>query len=175
MSCWSNIEGTWSYNDLIGSKFKIKSVRLSNYGKISRDSAFRYSGEEFTLKAVYFRSSTDGKVITLFRMEEVCGKLFLPKDLELIKISPVFNVSTVCGKFSPCSKNIIGVNEEQNSTINNPSSNTGEPENFESTTDQENAAETDPLKPNNKPIVNEEVEIDDPFLHNIDEWEIVFL
>ena len=170
MSCWSNIEGTWSYSDLIGSKFKIKSIRLSSYGQINKSGAFSLSGQELTLKAVYFRASTDGKVLTLFRMEEVCGKLFLPKDLELIEISPVSNISTVCGQFSPCSKNLVGISnepEEESSSNNNAG--------LEDPSPVSHLLKSSPQSEMIKDTKDIVIKDDDPFLHNINEWEIICL
>ena len=168
MSCWSNIEGTWSYNDLIGSKFRVKSVRIANYGLINKTASFRYSNEVFTLKAVYFRSSTDGKVITLFRMEEVCGKLFLPKDLELIEINPVSNESTICGRFSPGRKSLIGSIEGENSS--------------DKVSDEKDPPEitgnqSSPIINNNQQPEDEKESLleEDPFLLNINSWEIISL
>ena len=169
MSCWSNIEGTWSYDDLIGSKFNVKSIRLSSYGNINRSGAFKYSGEELTLKAIYFRASTDGKIITLFRMEEVCGKLFLPKDLELIEINPVSNESTICGRFSPSRKSLIGsVEEEENSS----DSVNDEKDLPEITGDQ-----SSPIINNNQQPGDEKESLveQDPFLLNINSWEVISL
>lgn len=169
MSCWSNIEGTWSYNDLIGSKFKIKSIRLSSYGTINRSGAFKYSGEELTLKAIYFRVSTDGKILTLFRMEEVCGKLFLPKDLELIEISPVSNESTICGRFSPSRKSLIGSVEEEENSSDKVSD---EKDHSEITGNQ-----SSPVINNNQQPEDEKESLmeEDPFLLNINSWEIISL
>lgn len=169
MSCWSNIEGTWSYNDLIGSKFKVKSMRLSYFGAVNTSADFKHSGEEYTLKAVYFRASTDGKVIPLFRMEEVCGKLFLPKDLELVEILPVSNISTVCGKFSPCSKNLIGINEETEDGEVEPQ-----------TVNEEEPQQSSTYAVRRSVVVNSEEShekemIEDPFLQNINSWKIVKL
>lgn len=117
MSCWSNIEGIWSYKDMIGSKFKVKSVCISLNGVINK-SSFKYSNQELTLKEVYFRSSTDGKIIVLFRMEEVCGKLFLPKDLELIEVykATINDEGLKCGKALVGKKNIINDTKEDITT-----------------------------------------------------------
>lgn len=108
MACWSSIEGTWSYKDMIGAKFKLKSLPISIGGVLQRGCSFRYSQMELTLMDIYFRVSTDGKVIPLFRMKEVCGKLFLPRDLELIEISPVLRTSTICGEFVCGNKTFVG-------------------------------------------------------------------
>ena len=172
MSCRSNIEGTWSYNDLIGSKFKIKSIRLSYYGSINRFGAFKYSGEELTLKAIYFRVSTDGKILTLFRMEEVCGKLFLPKDLELIEISPVSNESTICGRFSPSRKSLIGLveeEEEEETSSGKVSDKKDLPEIIED--------QSSPTINNNQQSEDEKESLmeEDPFMLNINSWEIISL
>lgn len=167
MSCWSNIEGTWSYKDLIGSKFKIKSVRLSHFGELNKSGAFKYSGEVLTLKAIYFRVSTDGKTLTLFRMEEVCGKLFLPKDLELVEISPISHESTICGKFSPGKKNLIGIEESELVKDNLESNPKSKETNFPNV----------PAQTNHSLIEKEAVKElwEDPFLQNINSWEIINL
>lgn len=101
MACWSNIEGTWSYKDLIGSRFKLKSIPISIGGVLQKGcNSLKYSNTEMTLKEIHFRVTTDGKVYTLFQMEEFCGKLFLPRDLEVIEIIPVpTRIATICGEF----------------------------------------------------------------------------
>ena len=99
MACWSKIEGTWSYREMIGAKFRVKSLPLSIGGKLQKGCGFRYSNMILTLKDVYFRASTDGKVIPLFRMEEVCGRLFLPRDLELLEVSKIPEITSICGEF----------------------------------------------------------------------------
>lgn len=169
MSCWSNIGGTWSYRDLIGAKFKVKSVCLSTHGSINKSCSFRFGGEELTLRDIYFRSSTDGKIITLFRMEEVCGKLFLPRDLELIEINPVSNNPTICGEFSASKKNIIGT-----SSLEEINSKTGDGSKSSSESIIEQFTTKPSLDLDN--IDEEETKVnDDPFLYNINSWEIIVL
>ena len=157
MSCWSNIEGTWSYKDLIGSKFKIKSVRLSYYGTLKKD-CFHFSGQTLTLKDIYFRASTDGKIIPLFRMEEICGKLFIPKDLELIEINPVPKIKTDCGKFTCGTKSII---QKEKSSLNN---NSEEVIPYQDT-------ELISLMNSSDDVSENQKEIDD----DIDSWDIIVL
>ncbi len=118
MSCWSDFEGTWSYKDMIGSKVRLKSVSLSYVGKLRKDSSFRFAGAEMTIKDIYYRVNTEGKIIPLFRMEEVCGKLFLGRDLEVLSLSePSSSESRICGKFSTGPKNLVEeeiITEEDN-------------------------------------------------------------
>lgn len=166
MSCWSDIEGTWSYKDMRGSRVKLKSVSLSYKGTINKNSAFRYAGMEMTIKDIYFRVSTDGKIIPLFRMEEVTGKLFLGRDLELIEISKTPSDPRVCGKFVTGPKNWAGENisneenkEEVEDIITTTSTTTSLPVTTTTTTTQIPDPEDD----------------DDPFDQNIDSWEIIIL
>lgn len=107
MACWSKIEGTWSYREMIGAKFRVKSLPLSVGGKLQKGCGFRYSNMILTLKDVYFRASTDGKVIPLFRMEEVCGRLFLPRDLELLEVNKIPGITSICGEFD-CGRVPVG-------------------------------------------------------------------
>ena len=168
MSCWSNIEGTWSYNDLIGSKFKVKSIRLSSYGNVNRSGAFKYSGEELTLKAIYFRASTDGKVITLYRMEEVCGKLFLPKDLELIELCKANEDPSICGQIKVGPKNIIIPGGKDSEIIEEEKTTTPSP----LVKPEDNPVETTSTT---TPLPEPEEENIDLFDQNINSWEILNL
>ena len=99
MACWSNIEGTWSYRDMIGSKFKLKSIAVSRGGVTVKngDKLLRYSQMEMTVKDIHFRSSSDGKVIPLFEMEGICGSLFVPRDLELVEVNHFPDIPSICG------------------------------------------------------------------------------
>jgi hypothetical protein len=115
MSCWSSIEGTWSYRDLIGSRFKLKSISFSLNKSLKKDCQLRFSEQELTLEEVYFRVTTDGKVFTLFKMKEVCGTLFLPRDVELLDINPVDTSNAVTGQFI-CGKVIVGNGTENTDT-----------------------------------------------------------
>ena len=168
MSCWSNIEGTWSYNDLIGSKFKVKSLRISSYGYINKSGAFKYSGEVFTLKAIYFRASTDGKVITLYRMEEVCGKLFLPKDLELIELCKASEDPSICGQTKVGPKNIIIPGGKDSEIIEEEKTTTPSP----LVKPEDNPVETTSTT---TPLPEPEEENIDLFDQNINSWEILNL
>ena len=105
MACWSDIEGTWSYQDMIGSKFKLKSIAISRGGIPVKygDKLLRYSQIEMTVKDIHFRASCDGKVIPLFEMEGICGSLFVPRDLELVEVNkfpdiPAISGRVICGK-----------------------------------------------------------------------------
>ena len=111
MACWSDIEGTWSYKDLIGSRFRLKHISISHGGIVNKNNSFKYSESELTLKEVYFRVTTDGKVQPLFRMEEIIGKLFFPNDLELLEISKACDEPKVCGTFITAPKSFVGNDE----------------------------------------------------------------
>ena len=164
MSCWSNIEGTWSYKDMIGSKFKLKSISLSYGGVLNKCNPFRYSEMELTLKDIYFRVSTDGKIIPLFRMEEVCGKLFLGKDLELVEISKASVDPKICGLFVAGPKNYIcGCNSEEVEEVTT------------TTTTQSPKEEITTSTTTTTPIPPEDDEERDPFEQNIDSWDIIEL
>lgn len=108
MSCWSSIEGTWSYWDMIGAKFRITSLSLSKGGILSkcRDIS-KYTQRDLILKEIHFKSSTDGKVIPLFEMEGICETLFVPRDLELVEMNPLSNIPAICGKVI-CGKIRVG-------------------------------------------------------------------
>lgn len=113
MACWSDIEGIWSYQDMIGSKFKLKSIAVSRGGITVKngDKLLRYSQMEMTVKDIHFRASCDGKVIPLFEMEGICGSLFVPRDLELIEVNrfpdiPAISGRIICGK-AYCGNRII--------------------------------------------------------------------
>lgn len=88
------LDGTWSYNDMIGSTMRLKSVPCGNY--------FGYlSGPEqnLTLEEVYFKVSRDGKIFPVFKMKELPDRLFTPRDVEVIKVNPCLSVPAVCGEF----------------------------------------------------------------------------
>lgn len=97
MACWSAIEGTYRYQELLGSKFKLKSVPLSLHGNLQTGCPGNITTETMTLAEVYFKATTDGKVYPMFRMKEVCGRLFSPRDLELIETTKIPKLSAVCG------------------------------------------------------------------------------
>lgn len=172
MSCWSDIEGTWSYKDMRGSRVKLKSVSLSYKGTINKNSAFRYAGMEMTIKDIYFRVSTDGKIIPLFRMEEVTGKLFLGRDLELIEISRTPSDPRVCGKFVTGPKNWAGENIDEEGSDN--SSDDEETEVITTTTSTTTSSpELTTTTTTTTQIPDPEEE--DPFDQNVDSWEIIIL
>lgn len=162
MACWSSIEGTWSYKELIGSKFRLKSIPISINGVLQKKCNLKYSQMSMTLKDVYFRVSTDGKVYTLFRMEEVCGKLFLPRDLELIEINSFMPGSTKCGEFV-CGRILVGTGIE-------PENN---PEIEDKPTDNIITSTPKPILPN--PEEGDDESGDGYIYDIIDNWEIIGL
>lgn len=154
MACWSDIEGTWSYQDMIGSKFKLKSIAVSRGGVTVKngDKLLRYSQMEMTVKDIHFRASCDGKVIPLFEMEGICGSLFVPRDLELVEVNrfpdiPAISGRIVCGK-AYCGNRIVLQNA------------------FEDIIDE-----------NTKTVTNEKVEeeINPTFTDQTNSWEIIQL
>ena len=162
MACWSSIEGTWSYKELIGSKFRLKSIPISINGVLQKKCNLKYSQMSMTLKEVYFRVSTDGKVYTLFRMEEVCGKLFLPRDLELIEINRFMPGSTKCGEFV-CGRILVGTGIEPENS----------PEIKDKPTDNIITSTPKPILPN--PEEGDD-ELGDGYIYDIiDNWEIIGL
>lgn len=171
MACWSSIEGTRSYKELIGSKFRLKSVPISINGVLQKKCNLKYSQMSLTLKDVYFRVSTDGKVYTLFRMEEVCGKLFLPRDLELIEINRFMPGSTRCGEFV-CGRILVGTGVEPENNLDNP-------EVEDEPTDNIITSTPKPILPNPEEG-DEELDEDDfdgdGYIYDIiDNWEIISL
>ena len=81
--------GIWDYKNMIGAKVKVKSMPISNF----------HAGilGECTISDIYFRISTDGKVVSVIRLEEYPELFFNWKDIEVIK---VFNPSeSICGTF----------------------------------------------------------------------------
>lgn len=162
MACWSKIEGTWSYWDLIGAKFKLKSVPLSINGVLQKD-LIALSRQDLILEEIFFRASTDGKLVPLFRMKNICGKLFRARDLELIEINPLQNISTYCGNFI-CGRVLVGNKLDANNPFNSETPEIDEnPENSE-----KREYDYQPLIPrDNENQVNNTT--------NIDDWEIISL
>lgn len=171
MACWSSIDGIWSYKDLIGSKFRLKSISISYAGTINKNSPFRYSNMELTLKEVYFRVSTDGKVLILFRMEEVVGKLFIPSDLELLEIVKAGDDPKVCGRFIAETKGLVG-NDDYHEKINSENILTEEifPKSIQDNIDYSGLNDQNGLTKSS--VENKE---ENDFLKNINNWEIVRL
>ena len=119
MSCWNNIEGTWSYEDLIGAKFRLRSITLSTGGLLIGGSRHNFYKDVFTLKKIYFQVTTDGMIYPLFEMEEVCDRLFKLRELELIEVRPISKEESICGKIT-CGERVIvgtGVESEENQYI----------------------------------------------------------
>lgn len=69
--------GTWSYNDLLGSVVRIKSV--SPGMKVEADKLC-------TIEDIVFRVSLDGKTITKVILAEYPEYYFTWKDLEVVNI-----------------------------------------------------------------------------------------
>ena len=172
MACWSDIEGTWSYKDLIGSRFRLKHISISHRGIVNKYSSFKYSESELTLKEVYFRVTTDGKVQPLFRMEEIIGKLFFPNDLELLEISKACDEPKVCGTFITAPKSFVGNDEvtlsEETINPNNASVFSRE----RSIPNQEELIINKSSKETGEDLDNEDF---DDFIKNINNWDIVRL
>lgn len=117
MSCWNKIEGTWSYEDLIGAKFRLRAITLSTGGILVKGPAF--SRDIFYLKKVHYQVTTDGMIHPLFEMEGICDRYFKLREIELIEIYPISTDPCICGKIK-CGDRVLvgtGVENEENQLI----------------------------------------------------------
>ncbi len=73
--------GIWEYKNMVGSRVKIKSIPVSNFFRLAD------ADKTFTVSDVYFRVSTDGKVITVVKLEGLEDVIFTWKDLEVISLN----------------------------------------------------------------------------------------
>lgn len=86
--------GLWKYYQLVGAKVLIKSTPSCNFFAIKNASS------EYTIKEIYVRISYDGKGITVIELEELPGKVFTWRDLEIVSINCQVYMNAVCGEFS---------------------------------------------------------------------------
>lgn len=92
--------GIWDYYQLIGAKVHIKSVPIDNFFFCSQNSS-----DVYTIKNITFRISVDGKTITVIELEELEGKIFTWRDLEILSINYTRLYKPICGTF--CSNQAI--------------------------------------------------------------------
>ena len=72
--------GTWEYCNMIGAMVKILSIPVGDFKPLTK-------GTNCIIEDVYFRISTDGKVITVVKLKEYPDFLFTFKDLEIIEVN----------------------------------------------------------------------------------------
>ena len=73
--------GTWGYDNIVGSKVKVKSMSLWNGLFSAIDGSTVY-----TVSAVKFRISLDGNCFTIVELSELPDRIFTLKDLEFVTI-----------------------------------------------------------------------------------------
>ena len=112
MSCWNNIEGIWSYEDLIGAKFRLRAITLSTGGLLISGSRHNFAEDILYLKKVHFQVTTDGMIHPLFEMDGICDRYFKLRELELIEVYPISKDSTICGKIKCGDRVLIGTGVE---------------------------------------------------------------
>ena len=83
--------GIWDYRNLIGAQVMIASKSVANlYNVFSFDSSFIH-----TIEDIYFRVTTDGKTITIIRLQGMPDSIFTWKDLEVLNLS--MPSESICG------------------------------------------------------------------------------
>lgn len=87
--------GNWEYEQLLGAKVILKSTPISNFFKNCKVN----SETTNTIKDIYFRISIDGKAITIIELEELPGKFFTWRDIEIYELSPSSIYKPICGTF----------------------------------------------------------------------------
>lgn len=91
--------GVWDYRNLIGAQVRISSIPVSNLNNI-----FAFDSTTIhTISDVYFRITTDGKTITIIRLQDMPDCLFTWKDLEVLNLK--LYEKAICGW--GCCGNII--------------------------------------------------------------------
>lgn len=108
------LDGTWTYNDMIGSTMRLKSMPCGNYFSFLGGAA----EQDLTLEEVYFKVSRDGKVFPVFKMKEFPDKLFTPRDLEVISVNPCAWVPAICGEFI-CGQTLCGYDVSSEGSFEN--------------------------------------------------------
>lgn len=109
--CIKNPSGSWSYEQLIGAKVRIKSTGAVN----GLFSCFDSQGLS-TVKDMVFRISTDGKTIPVVILSEYPDKVFIWRDLEVVELSNEYRYDSVCGGFN-CGQTIAGYNVDKELTV----------------------------------------------------------
>lgn len=71
--------GIWNIENLIGAKVAIRSTGICNLSS-------GWADDDYIIKDIYFRISTDGKTITLVELEGLEGETFTFKDLEVLGV-----------------------------------------------------------------------------------------
>jgi len=95
--------GLWEYPQLIGASVKIASKSVSS-GFFAVDSE-----DIYTIKEIGFRISKYGKSYTVVTLNELPGKEFAWKDLEIIGLPFCIYCPAICGGFC-CGGAICGYN-----------------------------------------------------------------
>lgn len=84
--------GVWNYKNMIGATARIKSMSVSNLNNI-----FAFDSTTLhVIEDIYFRVTTDGKVVTIIRLEDMPDCLFTWKDLEILNMKYISKA--VCGQ-----------------------------------------------------------------------------
>lgn len=95
--------GIWDYKNLIGAQ-----VRISSSGVSNMNISFAFDASKIrTIEDIYFRVTTDGKTITIIRLQDMPDCIFTWKDLEVLNLS--MPSEAICG-FSCCGNVICGSN-----------------------------------------------------------------
>ena len=75
--------GIWEYENMVGARVRIKSMPVSNFFRLAE------IDKTYVVEDVYFRVSTDGKVITVVKLVGMEDLIFTWKDLEVISINEI--------------------------------------------------------------------------------------
>lgn len=70
------------YENLIGSKVKIKSASMQNGFHWTKD-----TNQLFTISEIGFRVSIDGKCHTIISLAEITDRTFTLKDIEIVELN----------------------------------------------------------------------------------------
>ena len=107
----SNPSGSWTFEQLIDAKVRVKSSSTGNFM-----SCFNFDSSKLvTIRDIYFRISMDGKAFTVIEIKELPGKVFLWKDLEIVELSNKPRFDALCGAFT-CGCSIVGYNVDKELT-----------------------------------------------------------
>lgn len=101
--------GNWEYEQLIGAKVRLKSTPVSNF---FQNCAFT-SEEDHVIKDILFRISIDGKAITIIELNDLPGKFFTWRDLEILELNTLTLYKPICGTFKS-GQAICGYKVDQN-------------------------------------------------------------
>lgn len=107
----SNPSGSWTFEQLIDAKVRVKSSSVGNFM-----SCFGFDSSKLvTIGNIYFRISMDGKAFTVIEIKELPDKVFLWKDIEVVELSNKPRFDALCGTFN-CGLSIVGYNVDKNPT-----------------------------------------------------------